>query len=141
MYTPGPPRVARSSKFSPLMLYPPPVDQLLVKTACELMLPPLYRRSRSEFQPAYSLKLIMRLRNHRFGWSLRNCIQLPMLRVSARRRNPTSLMSKPGDLNPTFELKCTYSPPILLMAIMAASPESDVRVVSRVAPFRSGRWK
>src|SRR6266571_8482094 len=106
MSTPGPPRVARSSKFNPLMLYPPPVDQLLVKTACALMLPPLYSRSPSQFQPAYSLKLIMRLRNHRFGWSLRNCIQLPMLRVSARRRNPTSLMSKPGDLNPTFELKC-----------------------------------
>ena len=63
-----------------------------------------------------------------------------MVRWSARRMNPMSLMSKPGVLKPTFELNRTYLPPILLMPMLPALPVSDRRVTSSDALVRSGRW-
>ena len=50
---------------------------------------------------------------------------------------PMSLMSKPGVLNDTFELKRRCSPPILLSPIEPPPPASDVRERSSVALLRA----
>ena len=70
------------------------------------------------------------MRNHRDGFSVRICSQLFIVLSSARRKNPTSLISKPGDLKPTLDSNRIRSPPIFLMAIFAADPVSEVLVGS-----------
>jgi hypothetical protein len=107
-----------------------PVAHWLANTQCALTLPPRSIRSPAKFQLAHWFRLKRKLRRYFDGVSLRHCSQLPIDRVSARRRKPTSLMSKPGDLNPTFELKRTFDPAIFENAIEPACPDSDVRVKS-----------
>ena len=87
--------------------------QLFLNVQCALMLPPKYRRSPSKFQPPHWLRLKWKLRTYLPGLSLRHWSQLLTVFSSARRMNPRSLLSKPGVLKPTFELKRTRSPEIL----------------------------
>jgi hypothetical protein len=64
---------------------------------------------------------------------------LPVVTISARRKKPTSLTSKPGDLKVVFVLNRTRWPPILLNAKRPAVPLSDVRDESSANAVASGR--
>jgi len=81
------------------------------------------------------------LRARRDGFSVLICSQLLMFFSSPRRKNPRSLMSKPGDLKLRLDAKRVRSPPILLMLIFPDDPASDVAPGSSWKAVAPGRWK